>query len=350
MAPSPLSNLKSKFEQNSFPNPAPKPKPASKPFQKLGGGGYLQGVVGKDNIPNGSIENSSKDDKGSESGTGKGDDSSSIRDKESARHVINNVLTKRNSKIDSLVEKFKETDNSSPNTAPNTAPKPKPKTPVRKYFDSNNNSKADTKESDKTVEEKMTGGIEQKTSEKSSQGIPLGLSVHERAKRLTENLPNMKPENLGGLKNKPGIKPQTSEKPKSPAGTGVQKKITIPKDKSQAGDFAVELRRKIVDSQDPKKSLHRVSVKSVIRNFDEKKFKIAPRDSVKANEKPPEKPAKLDEEIDWEDLETEYKRITQEKGKIEIPNIINSSLSTFTAPNKQTSNLFISAKLKEFSV
>ena len=289
-----------------------KPKPLPK---KIGGGGYLQ-TVGNDKILqiNGSVDiTSSVAEKRDRSGTEKGNEAKSVKDKETAVRVIGNALAKRDSKVE-IPSVFKVNDDSSHNVP---AKLPKPKTPVRKTFDTNNNSKSDTKENEKMVEKKTTGiSDKENSSQSSSQGSPLGLSVHERAKLLSGNLPKMTPDTVtGSPKSKQGIKPQTSDKPNSPAGTGSPKPFILPKDKSQE-NVTVELRRVIVGSSDVKKILHRKSVKSVIRNTDDKKFKVLECDSIKDCGKAPEKPEKLLVDIDWVDLEKEFKRTVQEKGKL----------------------------------
>ena len=307
-------------------NPAlkPKPVPPAKNVTKFGGGGFLPGVVGNDKIPklpvNGTVG------KSNEHGTqNKSDSITTVKDKEAAKEVLNKVLGKRDS-VSKIADIFRANEESSHATPPKTTPKPKPPTPVRKTFDTNNNSKPntkdiaknfipDSKESDKGPQNKMTGSVDKEKSSDTavttgSSGTK-GLSILERQKLLENKL---HPESKPGIKPLPSEKPAPSEKTKHPAGTGAAK-FTIPKPKSQdkSLDFAVELRRKIVDSADPKKSLHRVSVKSVIRNFDAKKFKLAPRE--KDVGPAPEKPTALDAEVDWEDLIDEFQKIAQEKGK-----------------------------------
>ena len=322
-----LSNLKSRFEQKPEqnnvtrnPNPVLKPKPVP-PAKKFGGGGYLPGVVGNDKIPKLPVNGTAG--KVYEQATLNKSDQRAVKDKETAKQVLNNVLGKRES-VSEIANIFRANEESSHNTPPKITPKPKPPPPVRKIFDTNNNSKPDAKDTDKKIipdskesekgpQNKMTAGVD-KEKELDSPGPQAsnsnkGLSILERQKLLANKL---HPETKPGIKPAPSEKSAPSEKPKSPASTG-STKFTIPKTKSQNDSFAVELRRKFVDSSDPKKSLHRVSVKSVIRNFDTKKFRLAPRE--KDVGPAPEKPTALDVDIDWEDLIAEFQKIAQEKGK-----------------------------------
>ena len=334
-----LDSIKKKFEnkpdqvQQSAPkklNPALKPKPLPKKLPdgklNLGGGGYLQGVVGNDRIPkvNGSIDNTSSavSEKRDHPVTEKTDQTSSVNTKESAVRIINNALSKRDG-VREISSIFKGNDDSSHNIPPKVTPKPKPV--VRRTSDANNNSKSDTKESERTAEKKMTGTVDRENSlQSSSQSSPIGLSVHERAKLLANsgNLPNMKPDLASSPRTK-GMKPLTSEKPISPAGTGSPKRFNIPKNKSQE-NVSVELRRVMVDSSDVRKILHRKSVKSVIRKSDDKRFRKVELDSIRDSGNVPVKPDPIYEEIDWEDLEKEFKRTVQEKGKLFLSFIVIS--------------------------
>lgn len=206
---SPINNLKSRFEQkpeqNSSPknlNPAlkPKPPPPAKNLAKFGGGGFLHGVVVNDKIPklpvNGTVG------KGNDLGAQNKNDSSTVKDKESAKQVLNNVLGKRESLV-KIPDVFRAIEESSQHTPPKITPKPKPPPPVRKTFDTNNNSKPDTKETvknsvpdsketEKALDNKMTAGVDkEKCSEAPvSQGSnsTVGLSIAERQKLLANKL------------------------------------------------------------------------------------------------------------------------------------------------------------------
>ena len=274
--------------------------------------------MGNDRIPkvNGSIDNTSSavSEKKDRPVTEKTDQTSSLNTKESAVRIINNALSKRDG-VREISSIFKGNDGSSHTIPPKITPKPKPV--VRRTSDANNNSKSDTKESERTAEKKMTGTVDKEnSSQTSSQSSPIGLSVHERAKLLANsgNLPNMKPDLASSTRIK-GMKPPTSEKPISPAGTGSPKRFNIPKNKSQE-NVSVELRRVMVDSSDVRKILHRKSVKSVIRKSDDKRFRKVELDSIRDSGNVPVKPDPIYEEIDWEDLEKEFKRTVQEKGKL----------------------------------
>ena len=224
-------------------------------------------------------------------------------------------LVKRNSKVN-IPAAFQTGSAPPPFDKPNTAVKPVPKW-KQKQDDSNNNNNKETLTNSNVLKDSVGNTETMLNKDSKPNSLPkkplpspsYSGNVKEKANLLfggvspSDLKSNLKPVSARLQETKTQDKPEASVKPIIPKRTD-----------SDKGTPTVEFRTKLEQLNKAK----RKSVKSIVRSKDNRKFHKVEPDDIQSEEVVPNKPDKLDIEVDWEKLAADFKNLQKDLGKIDF--------------------------------